>query len=165
MKDSIIKEQVGIDIAKDDFKACYAVKYSDGHITVRGSRSFANRQQGFTAFQAWVVAKGLMTGAVYFTMEATDMYHEALAYFLHWQDGFKVSVVLPNHAKRYGQSLGERSKTDKIDARILAQMGLERKLRLWNPISSKFFYIRQLTRERDTLIPLGKEDSTSTPIN
>jgi transposase len=152
MESIIIKEQVGIDVAKDDFKVCYAVKYANGHISVRGSRTFANSLRGFTEFLSWVAKKRDTTVPIGLTMEATGVYHEELAYFLHGQAGFSVSVVLPNHAKRYGQSLGERSKTDKIDARILAQMGLERELRLWNPPSSKILELKQLTRERDTLV-------------
>jgi transposase len=152
MENNIIKEQVGIDIAKDDFKVCYAVKSANGHISVRGSRTFANSLRGFSEFLPWIAKKRDTTVSIGLTMEATGVYHEALAYFLHAQEGFNVSVVLPNHAKKYGQSLGERSKTDKIDARILAQMGLERELRLWNPVSGKLHELKQLTRERDTIV-------------
>jgi hypothetical protein len=48
--------------------------------------------------------------------------------------------------------LGIKSKTDKIDAEILSQMGLERNLPNWEPLSPNFRILKQLTRERDTLI-------------
>jgi transposase len=57
-----------------------------------------------------------------FTMEATGVYYENLAWHLHQQDR-QVSVVLANLAKKYLQSLGYKSKNDKIDAKGLAQMG------------------------------------------
>jgi transposase len=78
-------------------------------------------------------------------MEATGVYYESLAYFLR-DEKKTVHVVLPNYAKKYGQSLGVESKTDKIDARTLAQMGLERKLKEWQPFSSNFLTLKQLTR-------------------
>jgi transposase len=74
-----------------------------------------------------------------------------LAYFLYEQ-GFSLHVVLPNYSKKHAQSLGIKSKTDKLDARTLAQMGLERELRLWQPVSPVLLELKQLTRERDALI-------------
>lgn len=84
-------------------------------------------------------------------MEATGVYYEGIAYYLVEQ-GFQVHVVLPNQAKKYGQSLGAKSKTDAIDARILAQMGLERNLMKWEPSSPHFRVLKNLTRERESLI-------------
>jgi len=40
-------------------------------------------------------------------------------------------VVLPNKSKKYLEYLGFKSKTDKIDAQDLAQMGAEQQLKLW----------------------------------
>jgi transposase len=84
-------------------------------------------------------------------MEATGVYHEGLAYFLYGL-GFKVHVVLPNYSKKYAQSLGRKSKTEKLDARTLAQMGLEREQLLWQPVSPALLGLKQLTRERDALV-------------
>jgi transposase len=84
-------------------------------------------------------------------MESTGVYHESLAYFL-FEKGYSLSIVLPNRSKSYGKSLGIKSKTDKIDARTLAQMGLERELRIWQPISSSLLELKQLTREREALV-------------
>jgi transposase len=67
---------------------------------------------------------------VHFTMEATGVYYEGLAFFLYEKE-YALHVVLPNYAKKYAESLGIKSKTDKLDAKALAQMGLERELRLW----------------------------------
>jgi transposase len=68
------------------------------------------------------------------------------------EQGNTVHVVLPNQAKKYGQSLGIASKTDATDAKMLAQMGLERKLRTWEPFSPNLQMLKRLTRERDALI-------------
>jgi transposase len=84
-------------------------------------------------------------------MEATGVYYEGLAHHLHAQK-FTVHVVLANQSKSYGKSLGLKSKTDKIDARTLSQMGLERTLREWTPPGPVLINLKQLTRERERLI-------------
>jgi transposase len=152
MEKSIIKQNVGIDISKDDFKACYSVMSEVGKTTIRGSRTFNNGLKGFTMFFEWLENKRDSPQEMFVTMEATGVYHEGLAYFLYSKSNINVQVVLPNQSKKYGQSLGEKSKTDKIDARILAQMGLERELRAWNPTSPNLLGLKQLTRERDALV-------------
>jgi hypothetical protein len=50
MKKEIIKQNVGIDIVKDDFKVCLSVMSSDLRITVKGSRTFSNSEKGFVDF-------------------------------------------------------------------------------------------------------------------
>ena len=151
MNKDFIKQNVGIDIAKDDFKVNFSVLTPGLNIVVKGSRTFDNNQKGFDSFHSWAEGKRSQKLESHFTMEATGVYYENLAYFLQ-EKGCTVHVVLPNQAKKYGQSLGVESKTDKIDAKTLAQMGLERKLRAWEPFSPNFRMLKRLTRERDTLI-------------
>jgi len=153
MKTEFIRQNVGIDISKDDFKVCYSGMTSAIEIVKFGSKTFDNHRNGFTSLLEWVCRKnkGNTESAPSFTLEATGVYYENLAYFL-LEAGYAVHVVLPNQSKKYGESLGARSKTDKIDAQILSQMGLERKLSSWMPVSSHFLKLKQLTRERDAII-------------
>lgn len=83
-------------------------------------------------------------------MEATGVYHEALAYFLNEQLE-TVHIVLPLKSKRYLQSLGFRSKTDKIDAKGLSMMGCEQELDHWQPASKQLLKLRSLTRQIEGL--------------
>lgn len=85
-------------------------------------------------------------------MESTGVYYENLAYFLWQKDDFIVRVILPNKVKNYAKSLDIKSKTDKIDAQILAEFGLKNDLRPWQPISPNLLELKQFTRERDMLI-------------
>jgi len=55
-------------------------------------------------------------------MEATGVYHEALAYALEAQ-GFLVSLVNPAFIRDFAKGLGSRHKTDKKDSLILARYG------------------------------------------
>jgi len=151
MVKEIIKQNVGVDVAKDDIKVSFSNLTSDYRVVVRATRTFPNTATGFKRLQEWVNSKKRLDVAVRFTMEATGVYYEGLAYFL-CEQGYSLHVVLPNYVKKYGQSLGIKSKTDKIDAQILAQMGLERELRLWQPISPSLLGLKQLTRERDALV-------------
>jgi transposase len=112
--------------------------------------------------QDWLSSRINTELPVQYTMEATGVYHENLAYFLYEQ-GYTVHIVLPNRAKKYGQSLGNKSKTDKLDAKTLAKMGVERQLRPWKPASPKILRLKQLTRERDTFVCL--KTSTSNQLH
>jgi transposase len=147
----MLKQNVGIDVSKDDVKVALSVLSAELRVATRGSRTFPNTEKGFAALRAWVESKKVAGLEVHYTMEATGVYYEGLAYFLSDQ-GSLVHVALPNHARKYGQSLGVKSKTDRIDALTLAQLGLERTLRRWQPLSPPLRQLRQLTREREALI-------------
>lgn len=151
MEKRIIKQNVGIDVSKDSFHVCFSVMSNAMSLTIKGSRSFNNTIDGIKEFEQWASRKAIPDIALSFTMEATGVYYESLAYYLESKT-YAVHVVLPNVAKKYHQSLGLKSKTDKIDAQALAQMGLERKLQTWKPFSGQFRTLKQLTRERESLI-------------
>ncbi len=56
------------------------------------------------------------------------------------------SVILPNKVKHYAKSLNIKTKTDTVDARIIAQMGAERELSIWQPPDPILKQLRDLTR-------------------
>ena len=151
MKTELIRQNAGFDVSKDDFKVSLCVMDIELGVQVKGSHSFDNNLSGFKKFAQWVDRKKVGELAVAVTMEATGVYYEDLAYFLLEQH-FEVSVVLPSQAKKYIQSLGIKSKTDKIDAQALSRMGLERKLRIWQPLGTIFLQLKQLTREREAIV-------------
>jgi transposase len=151
MKVDIVKQNVGIDVSKDSIDVALSHLTADFRVVVVSTRKFSNTVKGFIQLHGWVKSKQQSDKSLHFTMEATGVYYEGLAYFLHEQEYF-VHVVLPNKVKKYAQSLDHKSKTDAIDARVLAQMGLERALRLWLPVSSSLLGLKQLTRERNALV-------------
>lgn len=151
MKATTLKENVGVDISMNDFSVSFTTLKSDLSVRVKGTKNFPNNQSGYIALEEWVAKKTSGDCPVSFTMEATGVYYEGAAYYL-FEQGYTVYVVLPNQVKKYGQSLGIKSKTDKIDAGTLARMGMERKLSEWKPFSPCFRTLKCLTRERDTMI-------------
>lgn len=150
MASPITKQSVGIDMAMDKFDACFCVVDETGRITVKSTRSSPNTKGGLAAFDQWVRKWQRPGVETWFVVEATGVYYENLAWHLHRQ-GSNLSVVLPNLAKRYLQSLGHKSKNDKADARGLAHMGAERRLQPWSPLSGQLYLLRKLTREREQL--------------
>jgi len=147
----IISQNVGIDGGLKDFKVCLMILHQDQSLKVKGTRTFTNNLKGFEAFFCWAEKKKEQTDPLRFTMEATGVYYEQLAYFLH-RKAQHVSVILPNKTKAYFQTLNLKSKTDKLEARALAQLGLERKFAKWEPLSKQMYELKTLCRERVMLL-------------
>jgi transposase len=146
---------LGTDIAKDQFEACLQTyKLSEQRHQVVARKSFKNKPSGFAACLRWVSRhKKDKQAPLRITMEATGVYYEPLALYIrenHPQS--HLTVVLPSKSKKYIQSRGLRSKTDKIDAYGLALMGAERRLSAWKGIDPFWRQLRGLTRTRANLL-------------
>jgi transposase len=86
-------------------------------------------------------------------MEATGVYYEELAYFLN-EKGEKLSVQLAQKMKYFAKSNNLKTKTDKVDSKVIAEFGIEKNLKgtdFWIPPSEDFKMIRNLTREHTSL--------------
>jgi len=145
-----LKYSVGIDISMKDFACCLSVINDQQDVKVKASHKFANNKAGFQSLLEWIKSHCKEPLPIAFVMEATGVYHEQLAWFLHGKDQ-KVSIMLPNKAKKYLQADGNRSKNDKIDARGLAKIGAEKKLELWTPPSKELYTLRDYTRQHQSL--------------
>lgn len=152
MKTSVIKQNVGNDISKDDFKVCFYQLFTDQNRRIKGSKTFKNTLCGFAAFQKWVEKNRVKNVEVRITLEATGVYYEQLVHYLKDHSDYYISVVLPNMSKAYFRSLNAKSKTDRIDAKYLGLMGLERDLGSWAPASDNLRPLKQLTRDRVSLL-------------
>lgn len=142
-----LKHGLGIDMAMEKFDACLSIINEQQQVAIRTQCSFKNNKKGFETFLAWVLknTKQFEVPVVYL-MEATGIYYEQLAWFLHKQQ-CTVSVVLPNKAKKYKDALGLKSKNDRIDAKALAQMACEQNNAIWKPLSDSFYLLRLITRQ------------------
>jgi transposase len=143
--ETIVRRSVGIDIAKATFTACVATQKSSLKLETSEVLQFENRTTGFNQFIKWLRKNKVNLKEVIFVMEATGIYYEPIAYHLD-KLGFNVSVVLPNKVKHYAKSLNVKSKTDIIDAKIIAKMGAERMLPLWEPPLPVLKKLRDVTR-------------------
>lgn len=134
---------LGIDISKDTFNVHLLANQSSW------SGEFANSSQGFKQLHKWL--KKRQVDQLHACMEATGSYGEELAYFLHGQ-GYQVSVVNPKIIKHYGLSKMQRNKTDKLDAKLIAEYCQKEKPRPWQPPSEAERTLKALTRRLETLI-------------
>jgi transposase len=147
---SLLKYSLGIDLAKDKLDVCLVSLDASQAIKVKAQHKFTNTLTGFKELHQWI--KKHLKDPVAFTLllEATGVYHEKLAVYL-FDQGYHITVVLPNKAKHYMQVLGFKSKNDKADARGLAYMGAQLCFAPWQPINSFYLELRQLTRHHQSL--------------
>lgn len=143
-------DMVGVDVSKE--KLDVALLRDQGKFR---DKVVANSRKGFLELAAWLAKQGITRAHV--CMEATGAYWEDLAEFLV-DSGFEVSVVNPLLIKKFGESLGERSKTDRIDARVIAKFCAERAPQLWQAPSKAVRGLRALVRRREALIELRTEE-------
>ena len=134
---------VGIDVSKDSLQAAMVTESVQGE-KVMATHKFLNTDKGFDEMfhWGWSKSKGAEWLAV---MEATGVYHENIADYLY-EHGVKVSVELPNKIKHYAKSLNIKTKTDKVDALVIARYGLERNPELWEPLTGNLAQMRALSR-------------------
>ena len=149
------KQVVGIDISKDSFYTCYKIKYENEQCVIKGTKSFENTFKGFTLFLNWCEKRNKTPEIKpIYVMEATGIYYEDLAYFLNSKEK-TVSVQLAQKMKYFAKSCNLKTKTDKVDSKMIAEFGIEKNLTgtdLWTPPSKEFKLIRDLSRERSSLI-------------
>jgi len=121
---SSMQTVLGIDCAKAKFDAALLIggKYK--------TKVFSNDARGFGELQTWLNQHG--SGTVHACMEATGSYHEALALFLV-EAGYAVSVMNPAQIKGFAQSVLTRTKTDRVDAKLIARFCLVSTPALWTP--------------------------------
>jgi transposase len=147
---NIIKQNVGIDVSQKHIDVVFGEYSIDQEINFLEIKKFKNDSKTFPVFLKWVQKLIKPSVPLYFTMEATGVYHEKLACFLA-DKGQQVSVVLPSRASHYAKTMEVKTVTDKEAARTLTRMGLEKKLPLWTRPDPVFLDLRMLTRHREQL--------------
>lgn len=134
----MMKTMIGIDVSKAKIDCAWLRDLKTGKVK---TKVFKNNPESFQLLIKWVENNTQQPAAdTCFVMEATGIYHEALAYALH-DAGAKVCVVNPAYIHDYAKSLGVRSKTDKKDSVIIARFGVTHHPAPWQPEAPE---IRQL---------------------
>lgn len=151
MEQQIFKQSVGLDISKDTFVACFSQRQAGKSFHILSTRTFKCTNGAFEQFHKWVQSQRYASAPLQLLMEATGVYYEELAYFLHAK-GYPLTVLLPNKTAAFARSLSYKSKTDSIDAKMLAQMSIERDLPRWVPLSEGMLTIKHLCRERAEIV-------------
>lgn len=120
---------VGVDIASATFMACIGT--APWKITVKPVQ-FTNDEEGFVSFLNWLQEHTRKAESSVVCMEATGVYGEGLAYFLH-ASGYAVAVEPPLNIQR--KFPVNASKTDALDCQYIAEYACryQDKLSFWKP--------------------------------
>jgi len=140
------KPTLGIDIAKLKFNVCLI--NDSGKLK---HKVFANNSTGFAQLREWLAKQGIE--CLHACLEATGTYGEALALFLH-QSAHIVSVVNPAAIKAFAGSRLSRTKTDRVDAELIARFCLAQAPPAWTPLPAEVRELQALVRRLESLVEM-----------
>lgn len=138
---------VGIDVSKATFDAALPL----------GSGKFSRVKlprdpTGVSGLFRWVQdqAPGTSFACV---MEATGGYSKQLArWMLQGRAGLHIAIAQPFRVRHFTHALGQRNKTDALDAVVLARFGATFEPRAYHPMPAPYERLQALERERDSLV-------------
>lgn len=145
----MLKQFVGIDISKLYFDASVEVNGKTRH------HQFPNSEKGFEALYAWC-EKWDVTDS-HFCMEATGAFWIELATWLHGKER-PVSVVNPACIRRFAQSELKRTKTDKVDAGVIARFCKAMNPMWWQPLPAESQALQKLVRRQHDLTKMRQQE-------
>jgi transposase len=126
---------VGIDVCKD---------WLDVHVMPADiAERFPNDKKGHKALLGLLKRHSVRR----ILMEATGKYHRSVHERLH-QAGLFVVVVNPSRARKFAESIGTLAKTDKVDARMLAQFAGWTGHEATPPLAENLANLQEIVRSR-----------------
>ncbi len=128
---------LGIDIGKSDFHATLLVDDKTW------SKSFPNVKAGLTQLASWL--RNRKIEQLHACLESTGGFEEALALDLR-ERGYVVSVVNPSRIKAFAQSELLRTKTDSVDAALIARFCRAHLPAAWIPPAPEIRALQALVR-------------------
>lgn len=131
-------DSIGVDISKDKLD-CH--RLNDGDY-----QQFSNTAQGFQRLRRWIGS----TPPARVVYEPTGAYHGAFEAAL--AEHLPLVKVNPKRARRFSESRGQLAKTDRADARVLAQMGAAHSLEPDAPVAKDRPVLRELQAARRALV-------------
>jgi transposase len=140
---------VGIDVSKETLHVMLQKQKQNSY------RLFANTAAGLQQLGAFLQPE--QTVGMHICLEATGSYSDALAAFL-WQQGYSFSVLNPAILISFRKSENIRSKTDRLDAQLLAQVAREKQPPLFVPLPQEILTLRSLLSYRTALMKMGRQE-------
>ena len=142
---------LGIDVAKA--KLDCALRLPTGKVR---TKVVENNLKGFKVLIEWLSKQGATTAHV--CLEATGVYGEAVAEVLA-AHGMTVSVINPAQVKAFGASRLVRTKTDQVDARLIAAFCAERSPAPWQAPSPGEQALRAMVLRLEALQTMRTQES------
>lgn len=149
---------IGVDISKDSFHARILSTKSDSIVPVDKISMFDNSVKGFTNLFKWLSKLNICSQSSLIVMEATGVYWEKLAFYCVEKENINVSVVNPKQIKHFALTNLRRSKTDPLDADLIANFGVALKPNIWNLPHPILEELKQISRERDSFVKMLTEE-------
>lgn len=137
---------LGIDVSKARLD-CALLRSETGKVV---HKSVANTGAGIKALLAWLTTRGVDAAGLPIIMEPTGVYHEQSALALS-DAGGRVSLVNPARLRSYAQAIGVVSKTDRLDAVVLARYGQAEQPPVWQAPSAAARELTALLQRREAL--------------
>lgn len=134
---------LGIDVGKKKIHICLV--FPNGKSK---PKALENHLEGHQELLNWLAKQGVEK--IHACMEATGSYGNALARFLSEQ-GHTVSLVNPNRVKGFAISEMTRTKTDKVDAGVIARFCAALHPPAWKPPAAEIEQLQSLMRRLETL--------------
>jgi len=136
----------------DNKPRVFGVDVSSSSLVVSeyGAEAVLTLEQDLARIGRWL--KSLPAGSV-IAMEATGSYHQLLAAAAYAAQ-MRVYVLNPRALKHYAEAIGQRGKTDPVDARMIARYAMHEQAKLiaWEPAAECTDKLSQLLQRRDRLV-------------
>lgn len=140
---------VGIDVSAATLDMAL---WQDGHWH---HKHVNNQARGFAQLRQWL--KQRRVGQVHACLEATGHYSDAVATFLA-EEGHVVSVVNPARIRAYAESQLSRTKTDQVDARLIADFCRTQQPTPWTPPDPAWLDLQTMVRHLDHLKTMRQQE-------
>lgn len=144
---------LGIDLAQDSFEAALAPKHPESaawrdlpHVAIDARHE---SKQGIKELKAWIrktIPRGKLERIV---VESTGIISQRFATALSGKGLPEVAIVNPRRTKSFGDSMGIREKTDRIDAAVLAIFAAQQRPKPRKPRTALQEKIRATSRLRE----------------
>lgn len=146
---------VGIDVAKASLAA--AAVWQLERIELG---AFSNDPAGFTALAAQVQGAQTRCGAaaVQWVVEPTGGYELPLVSYAH-EEGFAISLPNPRQVRQWAKGSGQRAKTDRQDALLLARFGAAQQPAPHRPLDITVSELDSLLQRRQDLEQMIQQES------
>ena len=127
MKQTLLKQVAGIDLAQKELVVSLGKMDQGASTHIYAYKTFVNNEKSFTAMILRVKKQTDANSPLRSVMEATGVYHEAVAYFLS-DKAYPVSIVMLNKISNFFRTLETKTVTDKSMSEAIALFGLEKKV-------------------------------------
>lgn len=144
MKDN--NTYIGIDVAKNHLDVCI--------LPLNKTKRFKNNELGIISLIEFIGDNKKIERII---LEPTGGYEELVLETLE-EKGYKISMVNASQIRAFARANGILAKTDKIDAKVLADYGIKRPSRLYIPLPAELKRLKKyITRRRQLLHMIVEE--------